>query len=277
MMPTALTAVHFGAGRSNSRAALDDLYGGLRQWLLWMTLGWLDVKQRYRRSVVGPFWITISMLVLVVSLGFLYAGIFHQDVHSFLPYLAGGFIVWNFISSTITESTTTFVQAEGLLKQGGIPLSLHVFRTIFRNFIVSAHNLTVMLLIYVWQPSLLSWNLLLIIPGLALMIANFVWISIVVGVVCTRFRDLPPMVTNLLQILVFISPVMYQPSSLPPEMQFVVHLNPFYYLIEAVRSPLLGLAPSPRTYLVLIAFAVFGSLFAFYCFLRTRARVAYWV
>ena len=277
MIPNALTAVHFGAGRSNSQAALDDLRGGLQQWLLWMTLGWLDVKQRYRRAVLGPFWITISMLVLVVSLGVLYAGIFRQDVHTFLPYLAAGFIVWNFISSTVTESTTTFVAAEGLLKQGGIPLSFHVFRTIFRNFIISAHNLTVMLLIYVWQPSLLSWHLVLIIPGLALMIVNFVWISIIVGVLCTRYRDLPPIVSNLLQILVFISPIMYQPSSLPPDLMFIVRLNPLYYFIDAVRSPLLGLVPSPSTYLVLIAFAVVGSLLAFYCFVRTRARVAYWV
>jgi ABC-type polysaccharide/polyol phosphate export permease len=277
MTPTALTAVHLGAGRSNSQAALDDLRAGLQQWLLWMTLGWLDVKQRYRRAVLGPFWITISMLVMVVSLGVLYAGIFHQETRSFLPYLAAGFIVWNFISATITESTTTFVAAEGLLKQGGIPLSLHVFRTIFRNFIISAHNLTVMLLIYIWQPSLLSWNLLLAIPGFALMIVNFVWISIIVGVVCTRFRDLPPIVSNLLQILVFISPIMYTPDSVPPRLWIIVQLNPFYYFIDAVRSPLLGLVPSPSTYPLLIAFAVAGSVLAFYCFARTRARVAYWV
>jgi ABC-type polysaccharide/polyol phosphate export permease len=277
MTANTLTAVHLGAGRSNVQAAFDDLRSGLQQWILWMTLGWLDVKQRYRRAVLGPFWITISMLVLVVSLGVLYAGIFHQETRSFLPYLAAGFIVWNFISATITESTTTFVAAEGLLKQGGMPLSLHVFRTIFRNFVVSAHNLTVMLLIYIWQPSLLNWHLLLAIPGFVLMIANFVWISIIVGVLCTRFRDLPPIVTNLLQILVFISPIMYTPESLPPELAFIVKLNPFYYFIDAVRGPLLGLVPSPRTYLVLIALAVVGSLLAFYCFVRTRHRVAYWV
>jgi ABC-type polysaccharide/polyol phosphate export permease len=277
MTANTLTAVHLGAGRSNVEAALDDLSRGLQQWLLWMTLGWLDVKQRYRRSMVGPFWITISMLVLVFSLGVIYAGIFRQEIHSFLPYLAAGFIVWNFISTTVTESTTTFVNAEGLIKQGGMPLSLHVFRTIFRNFIVSAHNLTVMLLIYIWQPSLLSWNLLLAIPGLALLIVNFVWISIIVGVLCTRFRDLPPIVSNLLQILVFISPIMYKPESLPPELGFIVRLNPLYYFIDVVRSPLLGLAPSFRTYLVLAASTVVGSLIAFYCLVRTRHRVAYWV
>lgn len=277
MKAHALPIVQFGPARSNSRAALEDLRDGMTKWRLWMTLGWLDVKQRYRRAVLGPFWITISMLVLVVALGILYAGIFRQEVRSFLPYLAAGFIVWNFLSSTITDSTATFVQAEGLLKQGGIPLTLHVFRTIFRNFIIGAHNLTVMLLIYIWQPSLLSWHLLFIIPGLALMIANFVWISVVVGVLCTRFRDLPPIVSNLLQIMVFISPIMYKPASLPADLQFVVHLNPLSYFLDAVRSPLLGISPAPESWGVLIGFAVLGSLAAFALFQKARARVPYWV
>src|SRR6185437_15538126 len=125
--------VHFGAGGSRRAAATKDLIDGLRRWRLWISLGWLDVKQRYRRAVLGPFWITISMAVLVLTLGTVYAGILRQDVHSFLPYLAGGFIVWNFCTATINESTTAFIQADGLIKQGGIPISLHIFRTIFRN------------------------------------------------------------------------------------------------------------------------------------------------
>lgn len=274
---TALTTVQLGSGRSSIRAALVDLHEGLRTWQLWMSLGWLDVKQRYRRAVLGPFWITISMLVLVIALGILYAGIFRQEVRSFLPYLAAGFIVWSFISTTITDGTTTFVQAEGLLKQGGIPLMLHIFRTIFRNIVIGAHNLTVMLLMYIWQPSLLSWHLLLLIPSLILVTANLVWICLIVGTLCTRFRDLPPIVANLLQIFVFISPIMYKPTSVPPDLEFVIHLNPFYYFIDAVRSPLLGAAPSPTSYAVLLTLSVVGSVMAFYLFQKTRARVAYWV
>jgi ABC-type polysaccharide/polyol phosphate export permease len=217
------------------------------------------------------------MSVLVLTLGTVYAGIFKQDVHSFLPYLAGGFIVWNFCTATINEGTTAFIQAEGLIKQGGIPISLHILRTIFRNFIISAHNLSVMVLLYVWQPSLFNWHLLLIVPGLALMLVNFVWISLIVGVLCTRFRDLPPIITNVLQILFFVTPVMYKPASLPAHLSFVVSLNPFFYLIEAVRAPMLGEAPPGDTYPVLIVFAIVGSALAFWFFVRTRARIAYWL
>ena len=205
----------FGDTGRKREAAIRDLIGGLYDWNLWTSLGWLDVKQRYRRAVLGPFWITISMSVLVVSLGIIYAGMFRLEFTN--SCLTSPLDLWFGIlfSTTITDSTATFVQAEGLIKQGGIPLSLYVYRTVFRNLVIAAHNFTVMLLIYVWQPGLLSLNLPLVIPGLALVVVNLTWISILVGVLCTRYRDLPPVVVSLLQIAFFMSPIMYKPSTLP--------------------------------------------------------------
>jgi ABC-2 type transport system permease protein len=275
--PEASVVVYFGAGRSQIKAAFEDVLSGLKLWHLWISLASLDVKQRYRRAVLGPFWITISMTILVVTLGIVYSGLFKQDVHSFLPYLATGFIVWNFCTGTINDSMTMFVQAEGLIKQGGLPLSLYVFRTIFRNFIINAHNLAVMLLLYIWQPALLNWHLLLLVPGLVLMLMNFAWGSIIIGVFCTRFRDLPQIVANILQILFFVTPVMYRPEALPARLSLLVQLNPFYYLIEAVRAPLLGSSPPHNAYIALTLFFIAGSSLTFWFFGRTRVRIAYWL
>ena len=274
---TALKVRHFGENVRKSEAAMRDLASGLSDWNLWISLGWLDVKQRYRRAVLGPFWITISMGVFVIALGIIYAGIFNVDTTQFLPYLAAGFIVWNVVSTTITESSEVFVQAEGLIKHGGIPLSLHVFRVVFRNLIVGAHNLTIMVLLYVWQPSLLSLNLLLVVPGLALVILNLTWISMLVGILCTRYRDLPPIVVNVMQILFFLSPIMYKPITLPARLNFIININPVFYLVEAVRGPLLGEAPRARIFLVLAAFAVIGWVVTFRFFKIVRSRVPYWV
>lgn len=274
---TGIVSRQYGAHSSPFLRALDDLRRGVTEWRLWVSFGWLDVKQRYRRAVLGPFWITISMCVLIMSLGVLYAGIFRLEVSDFLPYIAAGFIVWFYFSGTVTESTTAFVLSEGLIKHGGIPLSLHVFRSVFRNLVVGAHNLTVMLLVYVWQPHLLNWNTLLFIPGLVLMLANLVWISFIVGILCTRFRDLPPIVVSLLQICLFISPVMYRASVLPPHLTFVIELNPLYYFIEVLRAPLLGIAPSIKVYVVMFLFALVGSALSFRMFQVTRPRIAYWL
>src|ERR1700760_4486258 len=105
------TVTYFGAtGGYKSKTARKDLLDAMQRWRLWITLGWLDVQQRDRRAVLGPFWITISMTVLVLTVGAGYGRLFKQDVHSFLPYLAAGFIVWNFCTAAIVESTTGFVQ-----------------------------------------------------------------------------------------------------------------------------------------------------------------------
>lgn len=272
-----VTAVHLGAAGSQTGAALEDFRGAVRRWRLWISLAWLDVKQRYRRAVIGPFWITISMAVLVVSLGVLYAGIFRIDVAVFLPYIAAGFVTWFFFSNTVSDSTAVFIGAEGLIKYGGIPLSLHVLRLVFRNLIIGAHNITVMLLMYFWQPSLVTWNLLYLIPGLVLMIANLLWISLVVGVLCARFRDLPPIVGNLLQVLFFVSPIVYQRAALPENLAFIAYFNPVFYFVEVIRAPLLGEAPVPIAFAVLAVCAVAGWALAFRFFVRTRARVAYWL
>ena len=96
--------------KTNSiRLALRDVVDGTILWPLWVTLGWNDIRQRYRRSLLGPFWLTASMAIMVVSLGVIYARIFKTDINDFLPFLCVGLLVWGFISSTLNEAGTLFI------------------------------------------------------------------------------------------------------------------------------------------------------------------------
>jgi ABC-type polysaccharide/polyol phosphate export permease len=258
-------------------AAVRDVAAGLCRWPLWTALGWFDVKQKYRRAVLGPFWITISMGVLVVSLGVIYAGLFRQDVNVLLPHIAAGFIVWSLIATTLTESASAFISAEGFIKHGGLPLSLHVFRVLYRNVIAAAHNLAVMVLVYVWQPHLLTSNLALLPLGVLLVVCALLPVSAITAILGTRFRDLPPIIASVLQVLLFVSPIMYDPDALPASLRLLTNLNPITYLVEAVRSPLLGTAPTAGTYLVLASLSSLAGFAAFTLFRQTRARIAYWL
>jgi ABC-type polysaccharide/polyol phosphate export permease len=262
---------------SLSTLAARDILGGIAASRLWAMLGWLDIRQRYRRSMLGAFWLTISMGVMVVALGTLYASLFKIDSAEFLPFMAAGLTVWGFLSASIGDGTSVFIAADGIIKGGGIPLTIHVLRIIWRNIIVLAHNLTVMPLVYLWFGHGPGWEILLFIPGLLLVTVNLFWIILIVGPLCTRFRDLPPVVMNALQIFFFMSPIIYKPELLAERYGFFLDWNPFNHLLEVVRAPLLGQVPSTLSYVVLVAMAVVGGAVTWEFFRRFRGRIAYWL
>jgi ABC-2 type transport system permease protein/lipopolysaccharide transport system permease protein len=257
--------------------ALADLRDGFRQWPLWYTIGWMDVKQRYRRSLIGPFWITLSLGIFVTGLGIVYGALFNQDLRTYLPYLATGVIVWTMIASLITDGCNTFTNAEGAIKQLPVPISVHVYRMVWRNLIVFGHNLLIFVLLVVIFGIPLRAATLLAIPGLVLVALTGVGIGLVLGVLSARFRDIPLIITNLVQLVFFTTPILWRVDTLPPERAWIAQLNPFHYLIEVVRQPLLGQVLPVAAWLVTgaIAAAALGIGVLFYA--RYRVRIAYWL
>lgn len=257
--------------------ALADMRDGLAMWELWGTLGWHDIRQRYRRSVLGPFWITLSMGVMVAGLSVLWATLFQQSIPEYLPYFALGFIVWTLISALIMEGCTAFYGSEGVIKQIPVPLSVHVYRIVWRNLIISAHNLTIyvviMLALGIW-PGVVGF--LLAIVGFALLAVIGTALGILFGILSARYRDIPPLVTSILQMAFFFSPILWKPESLP-ERHYMVTYNPFYYLIEIVRRPLLGVVPDFVTFATVGGIALLSCVAAAALFARFRKRIAYWV
>jgi lipopolysaccharide transport system permease protein len=258
-------------------AALDDLRLGLANWRLWLMLGWVDIRQRYRRAFIGPFWITLSMGIMVATLGFLYAHLFKIDVPSFLPFVAAGFATWFFISATINESTLLYIQAEGIIRNTTMPLSIHLYRMIWRNLLVLAHNAVVMLFVYAVFGGAPLARIPLVALGLVLLTVNLTWIGLVTGIVCTRFRDAPPIIANLIQIVFFVTPILFKPSFLADKMATLAFYNPFFHLVDVLRAPLLDQTPQASTYAIVAFMAVAGWAFALLFYKRLRRRIAYWL
>ncbi|MEA2936270.1 MAG: lipopolysaccharide transport system permease protein [Variibacter sp.] len=265
------------AGRDHARRAVNDLVSGAKLSRLWLMLGWLDIRQRYRRAMIGPFWITISMTIMVGALGVLYASLFKMDVNTFIPFLAAGFAIWFLISTTLNEATTIYIQAEGIIRNTSLPISVHIFRLLWRNLITFAHNAVVMLGVYAWFQFLPSANILLVLPGLVLVLLNLTWMSLILGTLCARFRDAPPIVANLLQIAFFITPILYKSDLLTERLTALATWNPFFHLVEVVRAPLLGHSPDVASYLILLGMTLVGWMLAMVFYGRFRARIAYWL
>ncbi len=256
--------------------AVADLVAGLEHWRLWGLLGWQDIRQRYRRSVLGPFWLTLSMGVLVGTLGFLYGALFKIEVADYLPFLALGFLAWGLISGIITDGCSAFIGCEHFIKQIKLPFSTFVYRVLWRNLIILAHNFAVYVVVAITFGIWAGWAGLLLIPGLALIVATAVWVGLLFGMVCARFRDVPQIVTSLLRVAFFLTPIIWKPEMLGRRTGFV-DANPFYHFIELVRAPLLGQVPGALTWAVALGVTVGGWLVTFLFFRRFRNRIPYWV
>src|SRR5258708_94942 len=150
-----------------SRSATADIVSSLKRYSLAGMLGWQDVRQRYRRSAVGPFCLTISMGAMIGSIGVVFRHIFKTPMSGFLPFLAAGMILWGLVSSVINEGCTGFIAAEGIIKQLPIPLNVHILRLLWRNLIIFAHNLVIFPLVLLAVGRPLNLNALISIPGLA--------------------------------------------------------------------------------------------------------------
>jgi len=264
------------------RRAAEDLRAGWRQRALWGYLGWQDIKQRYRRSVLGPLWISISMGVLATGLGVLYAALFQITLHTFLPYVATGLLIWNFISGCILEGSEVFITNEGLIKFLPAPLSLHVYRLVWRQTLFFLHNLVIWLALVLIFPQTISWTLALAVPAFALLMVNGFWVAILAGIIATRFRDIPPIINSVVQLVFYLTPIVWSYQTLAnnprvAERARLAELNPVMHFLEIVREPMLGEPIVWRHWAVVGAITVLGWAVALVVMRNYRARVSYWV
>jgi len=264
--------------RTGVRVALEDMFESFRKWRVALIFGWQDVAQRYRRSRIGAFWLTLNMLVFIAAIGAVFGTLFRAPMAEFLPYLCVSIITWNFLSITLNEGCTTFVASEGIILQVRMPLFMHIMRTMWRNIIILAHNIVIFPVVVLLVGGSVGWTALLAIPGLLLLCLNLSWMSLVFSLICTRFRDMTQVVTNLLQVMFYFTPVMWMTRTLPehvPDLFF--QLNPFYHFLQLIRAPLLNQYPDALSWIVALAIAVVGWAWAIVFFGKYRWRVAYWL
>jgi ABC-type polysaccharide/polyol phosphate export permease len=256
----------------------QDIIGGLWKTELWGRLGWLDVKRRYRRTMLGPFWTSISLSMYVLGVGLVGAGLWHQDASQYLPFLASGMVAWLLVSTIITEACTLLVSGHALFRNVTFEYSILAYALVWRNLITFLHNLVVWLLIVlVLRPEALGLATLLAIPGVLLIALNGVWISLLCGMFCLRFRDVTPLVSSILQIGMLITPIFWPPESLQGSRRLVfVETNPLHHMVDIVRSPLLGKLPGITSYVVVLLITVGGWYLTYIVLRRFRRRIAYW-
>lgn len=255
---------------------LVEMVGAFKSHAQWLYLGTQDIKLRYRRSIIGPWWVTISTGVMILMLSILWSKIFGSDIKTYMPFFAIGFIIWGWMSSVITESASGFAPFQAAIKQIKLPFPVFVLRVCIRLLIVLAHNFVIIFLVLFIVGDGLSFINLVSIPALILIQMNLVCMSIIIMIFCTRFQDMVQVVGTLTQILFFFTPILWQPESLKNK-TYLIKFNPIHHWMELIRAPLLGHIPSVESWFWSLGTLVFLLVTSIYTLGRYRSRIAFWL
>lgn len=261
---------------AQSRKAVKDLMDGLRLHRVWMQLARMDIRQRYRRSILGPFWITITMVLWIIAIGPLYSYLLGIGSRDFIPYLAMGIITWGLISGLLLDGAGAFVSAENLVRSVKLPYTVHILRVLQRNLLIFLHNLLAFVPFMIYLGLWPQWRWLAAIPGVALIMLAGIPTAFLLGTLSARYRDLQQMIASIIQLAFFVTPIFWKPELLKGH-AWIADYNPFQLLLEVVRKPIVDGLPPLVVYmrvgvLLLILFALAAPFFA-----RYRRRLAFWV
>lgn len=192
---------------NNSDREKTDILKTIEQYRVWHLLAMQDIRQRYRRSVIGPFWLTLSTFISIFVLSIVYAKIFKISIDEYMPYLTVGFIFWTFISGSLLESCGVFIQSESIIKQINLPFGVHVMRMVWRNIITLAHHSIVLIAVFLYFDQKISWTILFFPFAVALVVLTSIFLGYILGGVCARFRDVAQVISSIVQVVFYITPV----------------------------------------------------------------------
>lgn len=269
-----------GVKKSNLSIAANDFIQGILKYKLWMFLGWQDIKQRYRRSILGPFWLTLSTCIMVFAMSLLYGRLFKMSMETYAPFLATGTIFWAFFTSIINDSCQVFLDADSLIKQVRLPISLYAFRMVWRNLLILCHTIIVFIPVcYFYNRNIEVLSIIYFVFGLFFICITGVWVGVVLGAFCTRFRDISQIVMNLMQIAFFVTPVMWMPSILEGRGMawWLININPFYHYLEILRAPLLENTFPRYSWSVVLGVTSLVVLLGLLMLGKFKNRIAYWL
>lgn len=245
-------------------------------WKLWWRLSRNEVRRRYRRTLLGPSWVTLSLIIFAIVLSFVWAGLWNQNVRDYLPFLLSGLLPWGMISASLSDATGSFLSGEGLMKSRQFPYTMLLLLVLSRNVLLFGHNLVGYILIALATGVTFGWATLLIIPGFVIVLLNLGWLCLIIAIFCLRFRDFQQLITTFLQVAMFITPVFWSASQLQGKRSIIADGNLLFHMIEIIREPLLNKSPTFLNFTACVGSAVLGWGLAFWMFSRKRHRLAYW-
>jgi ABC-type polysaccharide/polyol phosphate export permease len=260
------------------RGGVADIRAGLAQWHVWWGLSWQAIRAQYRRTYLGPWWITLQTVIFIAGLSFLFGILLGRSMETFVPYVAMGFILFTWMTGMISSGANAFVGNSAALHTTPGPLSVYVLRGFATSTIQFLHDLIVIVAVIIVFQVQLTWSLVLFPLGLVLIIVNGIAVGLWLGPVVARYRDVGQLVGSVVRVLFFVTPIFWVADELSAGQRAVLAgWNPLAYLLDISRSPLLGLTPTTISMIGAGVVTVVNVTVGIVHFSRVRERLAYWV
>jgi ABC-type polysaccharide/polyol phosphate export permease len=256
--------------------SINDFKRGLDLYYVWAHQAYHDITAKYKRTVLGSFWIAGSMLVTSFSFAIIFGQLFHLSLQDALPYTMAGILVFGLVAFIFGEGAEMFLGSGGIIKNHAYPFTFYAFHTVCKNFFLFLHNLVVYFVVMATINALVipNWTIL---PGIAIcLIFMFTW-GMLLGMLASRFRDMRFMLAYMGQIFSILTPIFWRTDGLHGAVLTAVNLNPMYVMIQIVREPLLGIMPSATMWNVALGYTGLGILLWLFFFSAYRRRIPFWV
>lgn len=257
-------------------SAYKEFLSALNAWPIWSAIAKDDVVGRYRRSVLGPLWLVLSQAGLIAGLYILHRGVFGSGSDDYLLWLSVSLPIWGLLVALVVDGASSIQRAKQYLESYPLPPAIFPIRTVIASLITFAHLLLVFVILAFFKPPEFGFATLAVIPGLALVVAFGLGVSLLLGAIGARFHDVPLAMPAIMNLLFVLTPVFWIPTAGQLNSPLVV-LNPFYHLLEVVRAPLLGHLGEPTSWAVAAAVSLATLLVGAVTFARMRPTLIYWL
>jgi ABC-type polysaccharide/polyol phosphate export permease len=254
-----------------------EIVDAMRFWRLWSLMGISALRSRYSRSRVGEFWLTLSMGIMVFALGLIWSLIWRLPLADIVPYIAVSLVVWTFMTGTITDATRSLIMASSYLINQRMYATIPVYSVIYSNLLSLAHNAVIVVIVMVLFQRPVGWSTLLFVPGLLLTVIVFTFASLIIAIICARFRDVIQLIAIVLQTSMFLTPVLFKPDFIPQDYYWINFVNPFAVYLAIVRDPLLGLDLPVENWFIATGIALVLAIVTCVFVGRYSRRVAFWI
>lgn len=224
---------------------------------------------RYRRTALGYLWTLINPLLMMSVMALVFSALYKTNFKAFAVFLFAGMVPWTFFSSVVTQSGTSFINNEGLIKKIYLPKAIFPLSIAFALLIDSLLSFLALFAIILALGGTLSYSLLFLPISFLLLFLFSLGIGLIMSIVTVFFRDLQHVIIIAMQGLFFLTPILYKHEALGGKIAWLVGLNPVTPFISLFRVPLIE-ATLPNTSVILQAAGIASAalaigLFTFIC------------